>query len=119
MRVDLKFRYMGTALCGTLASAALCGCAHSYIDADGTRHVIGLVHLTLPPPDAAARAGDWMRARTFGLALSRTDIGGALELGYSDNTLAVVRNNSCVQIDALPTRISSPGDLDAPDSTDR
>lgn len=108
------------ALRAALVAGTLCGCAHSYIDADGTRHVIGLVHLTLPPSDPAPRAADWMRTRTVGLALSRMDIGSSLELGYSDNLLAVVRNNSCVSMDTLPvTLLFSPGAPNALDSTDR
>lgn len=79
------------------AFALLCGCAHSYIDQAGNRRVIGWVDLTLPPAVAAADTGaDWVRMRTFGLAISSTPISNAFELGYSDNTLAVVRNNSCV-----------------------
>jgi hypothetical protein len=85
-----------------LGCTLLCGCAHEYIDADGNRVIVGLVHLTLPGTAPASTAADWMRVRTVGLALSRNAIGGALELGYSDNTLAAIHNNSCVQLDRLP-----------------
>lgn len=117
MRVNSRLRRPALA---ALAATALAGCAHSYIDTDGNRHVIGLVHLTLPPSNAAPRAADWMRTRTVGLALSRMDIGSSLELGYSDNLLAVVRNNSCVDLDAIPvTLLFSPGASDASDSPSR
>jgi hypothetical protein len=96
-----------------IALSGLCGCAHSYIDADGNRNVIGFVHLTLPPSDKEPRAADWMRVRAIGLALSRTEIGGALELGYSDNTLAAVRNNSCVQLPQPPATLPLKGVVNA------
>lgn len=121
MRVKPRLRRpVVVTLRAVLVSGALCGCAHSYIDTDGNRHVIGLVHLTLPPSDQAPRAADWMRTRSVGVALSRMDIGSSLEVGYSDNLLAVVRNNSCVQMDALPvTLLFSPGPSNASDTTDR
>lgn len=113
-------RIAACAVLGAGLAGALGGCAHAYVDADGNRNVVGFVHLTLPPSTPEPKAADWMRMRTVGLALSRTDIGGALELGYSDNTLAVVRNNSCVQLNRLPfTLLSSPGAVNASASTDR
>jgi hypothetical protein len=98
------------AVVGALAGALLGGCAHSYADADGNRHFVGIMHLTLPPA-AESKAADWMRWRTVGVAISRSEIGNAVEIGYSDNTLAVVRNNSCAALDRLPlTLMSSAGE---------
>jgi hypothetical protein len=121
MRVEPEFRRtVAAAACCALACLQLGGCAHAYIDGDGNRNVIGFVHLTLPPAAQEPRAADWMRMRTLGLALSRTEIGGALEFGYSDNTLAVIRNNSCVRIGQLSANLlSSSGATNAPESTGR
>jgi hypothetical protein len=107
MRVVPELRRTVAAAWCALACLQLSGCAHAYIDADGNRNVIGFVHLTLPPSAEDPKTADWMRMRTVGLALSRTDIGSALELGYSDNTLAVIRKNSCVQLGQLPTNLLS------------
>jgi hypothetical protein len=85
-----------------LALALACtACAHTYIDATGNRHIVGLVNLTLPA-DSTAAAGDWVRMRTIGLSISRTDIASSIDLGYSDNTLAIIRDNSCAFIGQLP-----------------
>jgi hypothetical protein len=121
MRIEPGFRLtVAAAACCALACLQLGGCAHAYIDADGNRNVIGFVHLTLPPPAMEPKAADWMRMRTVGLALSRTDIGGALEFGYSDNTLAVIRKNSCVQIGQLSTNLlSASGAINEPEPTGR
>jgi hypothetical protein len=96
----------------SLGAAMLGGCAHTYIDNEGNRNIIGWVNLTLPPAAPGPKAADWMRVRTLGVVLSRTDIGSAIELGYADNTLAAIRNNSCVPLDRLPS-ILLPGDSHA------
>lgn len=118
---DLQAAYaLGLALGLALALAMLAGCAHTYVDAGGNRHVVGMMHLTLPADTAIPKSADWLRMRTIGLALSSTDLGSALELGYSDNTLAVVRNNSCVRLDRLPaTLFSTAGAVHVPESFDR
>jgi len=87
----------------TLCGGALCGCAHyTYLDADGNQRTIGWVNMTQPAAGATTPvAANWVRLRTVGFALSSTELGSTLELGYSDNTLAVVRNHSCAFIGQL------------------
>lgn len=74
--------------------SALGGCAHSWIDAEGNRHVLGFMHLTLDPiqPQAAAET---IRMRTVGLTWTNVEPGNALILGYGDTTLGFLRNNVC------------------------
>jgi hypothetical protein len=85
-----------------LASLVLqAGCAHVSSNADGTRQITGWVSITLPPASSAPTAADWIRLRTFGLAYSRTDLGTNIDVGYSDNTLAVMRGNSCIIFDPI------------------
>jgi hypothetical protein len=76
------------------------GCAHVHVDADGQRHIVGFLMLTLPPA-VAEPAADSIRARTLGLSITQSPLGGGLVLGYSDTTLAVVRNHSRVPKAAL------------------
>jgi hypothetical protein len=85
-----------------LAGAALLlpGCAHVHVDADGQRHIVGFLVLTLPPV-VADPAADSIRARTLGLSITQSPLGGGVVLGYSDTTLAVVRNHSLVPKAAL------------------
>jgi hypothetical protein len=67
---------------------------------DGTRNVLGLAHVSVPPAIAPAAIGaDWIRVRNIGLAFSRTPLGNALDIGYSDNTLAGIHQHSCVRIE--------------------
>lgn len=91
-----------------LAAGLCAGCAHVYIDADGTRNVVGFVHLQLPPAERAPAAAESLRVRAIGLTLARSGAGSALTLGYSDDTLAFVRNHSCVRLDALALRPRTP-----------
>jgi hypothetical protein len=94
-------RIVAAALATLATAAALQGCAHSWVDADGTRHVIGLVNLSLPPRDAGPTAGESIRSQAIGLSFSASDAGSAFVLGYSDTTFAFVRNHSLVFADAL------------------
>jgi hypothetical protein len=105
-------------LLAALGTSALGGCAHTYIDSQGNRNIIGWANLTLPPANPAPRAADWMRVRTVGLVLSRTDIGSAIELGYADSTLAAIRNDSCVQLASLPSMLLA-GESHAASKRDR
>jgi len=86
-----------------LSASALCSCAHSYVDAEGNRHIVGLVKLTIPPATTEPAAADWVRLRHVGLALNRGEFANSLILGYSDNTTAVIRNHSCANLGTLPT----------------
>ena len=84
-----------------VASLALSGCAQLAVDGDGTRHLWGCMVLSLPPADAEI-GGDVVRMRSVGLAVVRGDVVGAsVTLGYSDTTLAAVRNNRIVSKGAL------------------
>ena len=90
---------LAAALAGTAALQT--GCAHVYVDADGARHIVGLVWLQLPPASAEPNAGEALRTRSLGLTLTLSDAGNALTLGYSDITLAFLRNDSVVTASAL------------------
>lgn len=81
------------------ACAVASGCTTIYVDELGQRHVVGLVALTLPPIDGHSVGADFIRARSLGLTLTRSPIEDALVLGYSDITLAGVRNDSLVRLD--------------------
>lgn len=74
------------------------GCAHVWVDAEGSRHVLGLMHLTLPPTQIKA-AAETLRVRTLGLTWTQADAGSALVLGYGDTTLGFLRNDVCVAPD--------------------
>ena len=78
--------------------AVLGGCAHVWVDAEGNRHVVGLLHLTLQPtrPQPAAET---LRVRTLGLTWTQADAGSALVLGYADTTLGFLRNDICIAPD--------------------
>jgi hypothetical protein len=78
--------------------ACLGGCAHVWVDDQGNRHVVGLLHLTQPPAPTPA-AAETLRVRTLGLTWTRAEAGSALVLGYGDTTLGFLRNDVCVAPD--------------------
>jgi len=79
-------------------SVLVSGCSTLYVDELGQRHVLGLVSITLPPADIGPVGADVIRARSIGLTLTRSPVGDALVLGYSDATLVAVRNDAVVSI---------------------
>ena len=91
--------------------AALAGCAHVVVEPDGTRHIAGFMLLTLPRPTQDV-GGDAVRVRAMGLTVTRGHAAGAqLTLGYSDTTIATLRNDSVVSRTALHrvTNAQQPG----------
>jgi hypothetical protein len=77
---------------------ALQGCAVVRVDEAGRTHVAGLVWLTLPAPRPADKAADVVRARSVGVSVTSGPLGQAFTVGYSDQTLAAIRNNSIVRL---------------------
>jgi hypothetical protein len=79
----------------------LTGCAHVVVDPDGTRHIAGFMALTLAPASQDIGA-DAVRLRSFGLTIIRGHAAGAqLTLGYSDTTIAAIKNDSAISRSAL------------------
>jgi hypothetical protein len=73
------------------------GCAVDYTDPDGSRHVIGLVDLTIHRSyDPATFAGEVVDVTSAGVSIGRTPQGGFVTLGYSREVTAALRNNVLV-----------------------
>lgn len=70
-------------------------CAYLYVTPDGTRHVVGFVHMEIPPGNPAPWGGESLRVRSLGVSLSSSHESHALVLGYSDATHVAVRENAC------------------------
>lgn len=83
-----------------LLSSLLAACSHLHVDEQGRRHVFGFVWLTLPPANVEPVGAESLRARTIGLALTRSPAGDAAVLGYSDTTVTVIRNDALVRLPA-------------------
>lgn len=85
-----------------LAAMLLQGCAHTWVDERGVQHVVGLVAMELSPsipgPQVAMQS---LRARTFGLSLTSSQLGSSLALGFHDSTLSAVRDHSAVPLSLL------------------
>lgn len=83
-----------------LAAWLLGGCAHLHVDDQGRRHLVGFVWLTLPAADVGPVGADALRARSVGLAIVRSPAGSGVTLGYSDQTVTVIRNDALVRLPA-------------------
>lgn len=103
-----------------VAAALIAGvpaCAIITQHADGSQTIVGFVAMQVNHPAAATPAGeaaplpgiDAVRNRMLGASLLVAESRTSLTFGYSDDTLIVVRNNSCVRIetvDGIPVRVA-------------
>jgi len=73
------------------------GCAYTYIDADGNRHAIGLLDVTVHAPASPATfAGDVLETTTIGVTVGQTAQGGYVAVGFNRQTTAALRDNALV-----------------------
>lgn len=81
---------------------AVQGCAFSYVDSNNVRHVVGFVDITLPvgKSDEASSASSAVSVTSVGVHVySGRPNGGGFMLGYSKETVLLVPNNACVDIE--------------------
>jgi hypothetical protein len=80
-----------------LLETGLGGCAFAYTDANGDRHAIGLVDITVRAPAAAETlAGDVVEITSLGLSVGQNAQGGYLTAGFNRQTTAALRDNALV-----------------------
>ena len=73
------------------------GCALSYMDEHGDRHMIGLLDVTVHSPAAPETfAGSVVEITSFGLSVGHTAQGGYLTAGYNREVTAALRDNALV-----------------------
>jgi len=78
-------------------STALGGCAFTYTDANGDRHAIGLMDITVRAPAAPEMfAGDVVEVTSLGLSIGQNAQGGYLTAGFNRETTAALRDNALV-----------------------
>jgi len=77
--------------------AVLGGCAHVQVDADGTKHIVGLVSMEVPPAGSAdANGGTFFRVTSLGLSILRTESETGVALGYHSYGSMMLRGDTCV-----------------------
>ena|SRR5438552_19090615 len=74
----------------------LSGCAFAYTDANGDRHAIGLVDITVRAPTSTALAGDVVEITSLGLSVGQNAQGGYITAGFNRQTTAALRDNALV-----------------------
>jgi hypothetical protein len=78
-------------------STALGGCAFTYTDANGDRHAVGVLDVTVrAPPSPETLAGDVVEVTSLGLSIGQTAQGGYLTAGFNREATAVLRDNALV-----------------------
>lgn len=84
------------------ADLLLAGCAATWTDADGARHVVGLVNLTIRPavPESAI-AGEIVETEIVGLGVYALPWHGGVVLGWSRDVSGALKNDVLVQGDPV------------------
>lgn len=86
-----------TASISIFFSILLSGCSFSYRDDAGRTHVIGLVDITLSPPQKPAQvAGNVLDLTTIGLSAGETAQGEFFSVGYFHEVSAELKDNALV-----------------------
>lgn len=89
------------------AIVLLAGCAVTYTDADGARHVVGFVAMEIAPPEGNL-AGEVVRVRTIGISALNVRHTVGFTLGYQDVQLASFKDHALAlgpfTLDALGKR---------------
>lgn len=86
-----------------LSLLAICACSYSYVDSNNVRHVVGLVDMTIASGGAngVEPTATAVSVTSVGMHVySGTARGGGVVLGYSKETLLVMPNNSCIDLQA-------------------
>jgi hypothetical protein len=85
----------------SLAVAFASGCAYVQMQPDGSRRVMGLVYLEIPPPGSADEiGGETIRIRSIGVGFASGPPGTTLAVGYFDSAQTIINNNSCIALKA-------------------
>ncbi len=79
------------------------GCAYSYVDSNNVRHVIGLVDVAIPATgtESAGPVASAVSVTSVGLYVySGSPNGSGVVLGYGKETVLLMPNNACVDLNA-------------------
>jgi len=73
------------------------GCAASWVDEAGVRHVVGLVNLEIRPNEGLPLvAGSVVEIESLGLGIHSGEAGTSITVGYHAETTALLRNDVVV-----------------------
>jgi hypothetical protein len=75
-------------------TVGLQGCALSYDDAAGNRHIIGLVDIAITPSEGSRLAGDIVEVSTAGISYLSSAQSTSFAIGYNRITNASFADNS-------------------------
>lgn len=85
------------------SAVVLCSaCAVTYVDRDGSTHVLGIVNVVIPADRAASIGARAVRVQTVGVNVAKNPEGVfEFGVGFNSEAFVVVNNNSCVFVPNL------------------
>jgi len=70
------------------------GCAITYTDAQGAKHVLGLVKLEIKPSAPEQTIGETVHVQSIGVAVYSTPLNRGVAIGYNRETTTAIRNQT-------------------------
>ena len=70
------------------------GCALTYTDAQGAKHVLGLVKLEIKPSAPEQTIGETVHVQSIGVAVYSTPLNQGVVIGYNREITTVIRDHS-------------------------
>lgn len=75
----------------------LSSCAYTHVADDGTKYIIGLVNLKIKPSNSNEQlAGDSVSITSVGISFYSTPIHNGFTVGYNNEDITTLRQNSLV-----------------------
>jgi hypothetical protein len=77
-------------------------CSYSYVDANNVRHVVGLVDMSIAPANIGSEpVASAVSVTSVGVHVySGTANGGGVVLGYGRETVLLIPNNACIDLNS-------------------
>ena len=81
-----------------VCTMGIAGCAHVYVDANGTKHIVGLVHVRLPVHVDSKQVTEEVKISNVGFLFAKTELETSIGFGYNRMSLMALPNDACVAI---------------------
>lgn len=86
----------------------LSGCAYTFVDNDGTKHIIGLAKIDIPPTTKGNLiVGENISVKTIGVSISKIITGGSVSIGYNNDSITTLFSGALILDDNTASHVYS------------
>ena len=82
-----------------MIAGLMSGCAYTYVDSKGGKHIVGLVDIKIEPGEKEGQlGGQSVEVNSIGMSIYSTPMNSGFALGYNREFIMDIHNNSCLYI---------------------